>query len=411
LDSNFKTNGQQVKHRSILHIDRLNLTFKHTVSSPFRNVKNPDALIESQKFGDIELRLDNSCGAAAYYHTFSVYYQGHKVGKLHTASKFNKTDIEFDYEKYVHYCNQNDWWFVIYKALLKELKFEFNNINYIEICLDSTYNLPDAFGFMHANSVNNKYKFNSYFKPFRNTKIDVLDNGCGFRSTGQKNYFHIYNKTLHCEDFIKDFFRLNGFTNESIYRLEIRLDWNYIKSIINRKKVLITPEILLDKGMLAKIFELSVKNKLTFYDLRGKVYDHNRNSKYEKVTLMDDLNLDTSELLQFESPRYHQHYRNENTDEDILRKTYYLFLETGNEKYYRNIQHSAEAAGISDATVLSLIQKFNLRYRGDRQPVLLDRMEFVVKKYSIQKKGNVLHNLMNKIRVNWWQRPHVFSPS
>lgn len=408
MDSNFKTNGQQVKHRSILHIDRLNLTFKHTVSSPFRNVKNPDALIESQKFGDIELRLDNSCGAAAYYHTFSVYYQGHKVGKLHTASKFNKTDIEFDYEKYVHYCNQNDWWFVIYKALLKELKFEFNNINYIEICLDSTYNLPDAFGFMHANSVNNKYKFNSYFKPFRNTKIDVLDNGCGFRSTGQKNYFHIYNKTLHCEDFIKDFFRLNGFTNESIYRLEIRLDWNYIKSIINRKKVLITPEILLDKGMLAKIFELSVKNKLTFYDLRGKVYDHNRNAKYEKVTLMDNLNLDTSELLQFESPRYHQHYRNENTDEDILRKTYYLFLETGNEKYYRNIQHSAEAARINDATLLSLIKKFNLRYRGDRPPLLLDRMEFVVNKYSMQDRGNVFSKIMYKIHKRFGQAVLIF---
>jgi hypothetical protein len=126
---------------------------------------------------------------------------------------------------------------------------------------------------------------------------------------------------------------------------------------------------------------------------------------------MDNLNLDTSELLQFESPRYHQHYRNKNTDEDILRKTYYLFLETGNEKYYRNIQYSAEAAHLNDATVLSLIQKFNLRYRGDGLPVLLARMDFLVKKYSIQKKGNVLHNLMNKIRVNWWQRPHVFSPS
>ena len=292
MDSNFITNGQQIQHRSILHIDRLNLTFRHTIFSPFKNAKNPDALIERQRYGDIELILDNNCGAAAYYHTFSVYFQGHKVGKLHTASKFNKTDIEFDYEKYVHYCNQNDWWFVIYKALLTELGFEFNNINYIEICLDTTYNLPDAFGFMHANSEKNKYRFNSYFKPLLTYEKMTLIMGLVLL-TGQKNYFHIYNKTQYCEDFIKDFYQLNGFTNESIYRLEIRLDWNYLKSLINRKNVLITPEILLDRGMLAKIFELSVKNKLTFYDLREKVYDHNRNAKFKKVSLMDNLNLDT----------------------------------------------------------------------------------------------------------------------
>lgn len=410
MDSNNKTNGHQGKVRSILHIDRLNLTFRHTVFSTFRNTRNPDALIDRQKYGDIELILDNRCGSNAFYHTFAVYFHGNKVGKLHSASKLGKSDIEFDFEKHVNYSKQKDWWFEIYKSITFELGLIYNNINYVEICLDTTFNLPDAYGFMHANSINNKYRFNSYFMPFRNAVAEVLDGGYGFRLNGSNNRIHIYNKSQHSEDFIKDFFKFNGFIDETVYRLECRLNWNYLKSLMNKKGVLITPEILLDEKMLASLFDLSVKNKLTFFDLREKMYDHNRNAKFKKVSLMDNLNLDKSELLKFDSPRHRQHYKIENTDEDILRKTYYQFLETGNVKYYKNIRNNAEAAQINNAKVLTLLNKFNQRYRGDRLPVIMDRMEFVVEKYSIPENKSVMFKFLTRIRENWWKKPNVFLP-
>jgi hypothetical protein len=408
LDSNFNTNGHPEKHRSILHIDRLNLTFKHTLFSSFRNTRNPDTIIERQKFGDIELVLDNRSGSKAYYHAFAVYFKGSRVGKLLTASKIGKPDIEFDYEKNVLYSNQKDWWFEIFKAITTEMDLLYNNINYIEICLDTTYNLPDAYGNMHANSIKNKYRFNSFFLPFRNVIADVIDGGNGFRLNGSNNRIHIYNKSLYCEDFINEFFQANGFVDIPVYRLECRLNWNYLKSLINKKNVLITPEILLDEEMLATIFEMSVKNKLTFYDLREKTVDHNRNAKYQKVSLLDNINLSKAELLKFEAPKQRQHYKTENTDEEILRKTYYLFLETGNEKYFRNIRHNADAAHLNNATLLSLIQKFNQRYRGDRLPIVLDRMEFVINKYSIDESKNLMFKFLSRIRESWWKRPPVF---
>jgi hypothetical protein len=402
LGTNYKTDGRLEETLSILHIDRLNITFSHTEFSPFKITRNPDALIDKQKYGDIELILDNRCGSNAYYHTFAVYFKGSKVGRLHSASKFGKPSIEFDFEKHVHYSNQKDWWFEIFQTIKYELGLIYNNINYIEICLDTTFNLPDAYGFLHANSIYNKYRFNSYFKPFRKSIAEVLDGGNGFRLNGSNNRIHIYNKTQYCEDFISDFFHLNGFIDIPIYRLECRLNWNYLKSLMRKKNVLITPETLLDTKMLATIFELSVKNKLTFYDLREKTYDHNRNVKYSKVSLLDEINLCKSELLKYKPPKHSPHYKNDNVDEDIIRKTYYLFLETGNEKYFRNIQHSADAANLTNGFVLTLLHKFNYRYRGDRLPLVTDRIKYAVKKYSTQERESVMHKLFGRILEKWW---------
>ncbi|MBN1618665.1 hypothetical protein JW887_04995, partial [Candidatus Dojkabacteria bacterium] len=130
----------------------MNLTFRHTCFSTFKNIRNPDAIPERQKFGNIELMLDNRCGSNAYYHTFGVYHNGIKVGKLHTGSKMCKPDIEFDYDKQVLYSVSRDWWFDIYKTIKSELGLEYNNINYLEICVDSTMNFAEMYGYMNANS-------------------------------------------------------------------------------------------------------------------------------------------------------------------------------------------------------------------------------------------------------------------
>jgi hypothetical protein len=411
LESLNNTNSQHNEHRSIIHIDRLNLTFRHTCFSAFKNIRNPDAIPERQKFGSIELILDNRCGSNAYYHTFGVYHNGKKVGKLHTGSKMGKPDIEFDYDKQVHYSVACDWWFSIYKSIKLELGLEYNNINYIEICVDSTMNFPDMYGYMNANSVTNKYRFNDFFKPLRNSTAEVLNGGNGFRIPGSNNSIHIYNKSNHTEDFINDFFKANNLGDKTVYRLECRLNWNYLKSLISRKEVLITPEVLLDENMLSMLFLMSVKNKLTFKDLRTKHRDKSGNAKYNEVSILDNICLNKSELLKFNPGKQHSHYKNESTDEDIIRRTYYAFLETGNEKYFNNIRHNAEAAMIDDSTVIALLHKFNQKYRGDRTTDVLNRMEFAVTNYRVEKKGGIIDKIIGLFGANWRKKPKVFVTS
>lgn len=401
------TNSQHYEHRSIIHIDRLNLTFRHTGFSAFKNIRNPDTIPERQKFGSIELILDNRCGSNAYYHTFGVYYNGNKVGKLHTGSKMGKPDIEFDYDKQVHYSVARDWWFDIYKTIKAELGLEYNNINYVEICVDSTMNFPDMYGYMNANSVTNKYRFNDFYKPLRNSTAEVLNGGNGFRIPGSNNSIHIYNKSNHSEDFINDFYKANDLGDKTVYRLECRLNWNYLKSLISRKKVLITPEILLNENMLSTLFIISVKNKLTFKDLRTKYRDKSGNAKYKEVSILDNICLSKSELLKFNPGKQNSHYKNETTDEEIIRRTYYSFLETGNEKYFNNIRYSAEAAKMDDSTVIALLHKFNQKYRGDRTTEVLNQMEFAIKNYQVEKKKGLINRIIGEIGKIWQKKRQV----
>jgi hypothetical protein len=355
--------------------------------------------------------LDNRCGSNAYYHTFGVYHNGIKVGKLHTGSKMGKPDIEFDYDKQVLYGVARDWWFDIYKSIKSELGLEYNNINYIELCIDSTLNFPDIYGCMNANSLTNKYRFNDFFKPERNVRAEVLDGGNGFRIPGSSNSIHIYNKSDYSENFIKEFFKINGFGDVPVYRLECRLDWNYLKSLINRKRVLITPEILLDENMLSTLFVMVAKSKLTFNDLRTKYRDKSGNAKYHKISILDNICLTKSELLKFNPIKQQSHYKNESTDEEIIRRTYYSFLETGNENYFKNIRYSAEAAKMDDSTVIALLHKFNQKYRGDRTAGVLNRMEFAVTYYHVEKKGGIIDKIIGLFGTNWRKKPQVFVTS
>ena len=386
-------------YKSIIHIDRLEITFRHSIFSTFRNIRNPDTIPEKQLYGHIELILDNRCGSSAYYHTFCVYYKGYKVGKLHTGSKRGKTDIEFNFEKRVLYSNKRDYWYEIYQAIGSELILAYNNIKYIEICLDSTKCFTDEYGYLYANSVDNKYRFNDYFKPIRNVKPEVLDGGNEFRIGGSSNSIQVYNKSNHSEDFIQDFFNTNGFIDKTVYRIESKLKWNYIKSLINQKHILISPEILLDDKMLVTLFDLSVKNKLSFYDLRTKNYDHQRNVRYDRISILDDIDLRKTELLKYNPAIQANHYNTENTDEDIVRKTYYQFIRTGSAKYFINIRNSAEAAQMDDLDVIALLHKFNHRFKGDLTSDVLKRMDYAIRNYLPKKKGNAISRFIDKFVI------------
>lgn len=367
---------------SILHIDRLQITLKHLSSSIFKNYRNPDLIPQEQVYGKIRLFLDNSKGASAYHHTFIVFYKGFKIGKLHTANKMRKPEIEFDIEKEVLYSVDENWWHEVYDSVKTEFGLVFNNINYVELALDTTKNLVEEYRSLYSCTVNNKSSVNYYFKMPGNAVVDVLNNGNTFNIRGTCNSISIYEKTCHAEKYILDFFKSNGFGDCPVYRVEARLNWNYLKSKMHNKKVLINVETLLDRKMLATLFKMSVENKLIFSDLRTRCYDSNRNVKFQKVTIINDIHMDTARLLKFNPELRNQHYKSENTDENILRQNYYRFLETNNQEYFRIFNASGKVAGLDDSQLLTLMEKFNSRYKGNRTATVQSRMDYAIKWYS-----------------------------
>jgi len=381
---------------SILHIDRLQITLKHSSSSIFKNYWNPDLVPQEQVYGKISLFLDNSKGASAYHHTFNVFCEGLKIGKLHTANKMRKPEIEFDIDKEVLYSIDEKWWYKAYDSVKEELGLVFNNINYVEIALDTTKNLVEEYRSLYFCTVNNMCSINNYYKMSGNAVVDILDNGNTFNIRGTCNFISIYEKTRHAENYILDFFKSNGFGDCPVFRVEARLNWNYLKSKMHNKNVLINLETLLDRKMLATLFKMSVENKLIFSDLRTKSYDSNRNIKFQKVAILSDIHLDTAGLLKYNPELRNQHYKSENSDENILRQNFYRFLETDKQEYFRIFKANGKVAGLDDRQLLSLIEKFNSRYKGNRTATVQSRMDYAVRWYSKRPKLD-LNNVWSAI--------------
>jgi hypothetical protein len=385
------------KYVSILHLDRLQITLKHLDSSIFKNHYNPDTFPAEQSFGRIRLLLDNSKGASAYHHTFIVFFDGQKVGKLHAGNKLHKPDLEFDFDKEILYAVDETWWYNVYESVKDELGVVFNNINYVEIALDTTKNLVEDFRLKYTNTEENKSSVNCFFRMNRGAVVDVLDNGHTFNIRGTCNNISIYTKTSHAESYILDFFKLNGFGDTDVYRLEARLNWNYLKTKMNYKKVLVNVETLLDKRLLATLFKISTENKLIFSDLRTKYYDNNRNIKFEKTSVIDDVQIETAELLKYNPELKNNHYKADNVDENILRQTFYMYVQTGNKQYLYNIKHCAEAASMNYAYVHNLLQNFACKYRGNQTKESQQRMDKAIMYYKKRKNAGILTKLLNKL--------------
>lgn len=205
-----------------------------------------------------------------------------------------------------------------------------------------------------------------------------MQNGHSFIIEGTENEIAIYNKTKHAEDFIREYFLNNGLANCDVHRIESRLTWNYIRYLRNKKGMDINIETLMDQGKLAKIFKVSTVNKITFKDTSSNTFDLNRNKKYQSISIIDDLDIDTAEIGILNSELKASHYKNQSVDESIMRQNYFLFLETGNKKYFRNFKSSGSVAGYSKNQLLNFLSKHNIRYNGNRTPEIQERMEYAL---------------------------------
>jgi hypothetical protein len=369
-------------YKCLIHLDRLSITFKHWSGSTFHDVRNPDFITGEQIYNTITLMHDSSPGIGAFYHTFKVLYKGYVVGKLHSATKLKKHELQFDFSKQVFYSFSPDFWHEVYLAIKDELGLVYNNIHYLEVSIDVNKNLVEAFGTYYGNCLNNFLRLGGRYQMRKGTVVNVMGNGASFLIGGSENSIEIYNKSAHAEQFILDYFESNGLAGQEVHRIEARLSWNYIRHLRNRKHLSIDVETLLDEKKLATIFQESTKNKIVFDDTMFKTYDKHGNPHYKRVSVVDELPIISAEIGQLNQSLQTYHYKNDLVDERILRQCYYRFLETGQRIYFQNFKSIAKVAGLDKREALFLIKKFNFKYKGSRTLNILEKMEYVTNEYS-----------------------------
>ena len=374
-------------YRCLIHLDRLSITFRHWSGSTFQDIRNPDNIPSEQVFKNISLIHDKKPGPGAFYHTFIVYYNGLLVGKLHTATKVLKHELQFDFSKEIFYSFHPGFWYEVYCALKFELGLIYNNIMYLEISIDTNKDLVTQFAFYFNNCLNNKLRTSDrYFLVRKNTSVSVMSNGSSFVIDGSDNEIAIYNKSEHAEDYIINYFTNNGFNGSEVFRIESRLTWNYIRKLRNKKLFDINVETLLDPKKLGMLFQVSTYNKITFKDKMIKTGYKNNRPVYLETSVMDEIFMEMAEIGKLNSEFQNNHYKYNNLiDENIIRQIYYRYLESGNEKYYKNLKASAGVAGYDDSKLKNCIMKFNHRYRGNRTIQITGRMQNALDRLSGKK--------------------------
>ncbi len=382
-------------YKCLIHLDRLSITFKHWSGSTFQDIRNPDFIVNEQVYGKITLLYDTSSGLGGFYHSYKVLHNGIHVGRLHAATKLKKHELQFDFAKEVFYSYYQDFWYEVYIAVKQELGIIYNNIMYMEISIDTNKDLIEKYAYYFQNTVNNKLSLGSQYKLRGKTKVHVLNNGESFVIAGTDCEISIYNKSLHAEKYIIDYFSKNGLSEKDVFRIESRLKWDYIRYLRNRKRVDITVETLKDSKQLAKIFQLSSANKTAFLDMGNKVYDENRNANYRKINILDDLQIDTAEIGKLNAALNNGHYKSKSVDENIIRQNYYRFLETGNKNYLQNFRSSCSVAGYNLNQIINYTARLNHLYKGNRTGEVYKRMQDAQMFIS----GRRIHRLKNSLRI------------
>jgi hypothetical protein len=395
-------------YKCLIHLDRLQITFRHLSGSTFRDIRNPDTIPMEQVYHNISLIHDTSPGTGAYYHSFKVFFKGYLVGRLFTATKLNKNELQFDFEKSVFYSFYPGYWYEVYVALKSDLGIIYNNIKHVEISVDTNKNILHHFSNLYINAIDYLLGSGTRYKLKNNTIVHILNNGRSFVIKGSKNEVSIYDKAKFSEKFILDYFSNNGLPENEVYRIESKLNWDYIRYLRNKKLLDINVETLIDPKNLATIFRISTMNKITFLDLLTKEYDGNRNPKYKKVSVTDDLPVESAEIGKLNESLQVNHYKTSKVDENILRQNYYLYLQSGCQEYLLHFKASGKVAGYSRNQLLGFISKFNSRYRGNRTNEITERMEFAVKyldRLPQFKLGEMFYAMGLKLR---WQLMELF---
>jgi hypothetical protein len=395
-------------YKCLIHIDRLSITFKHWSGSTFLDVRNPDYISCEQIYNTITLMHDPSPGIGAFYHTFRVLYKGFIVGKLHTATKLKKHELQFDFSKQVFYAFSSEFWHEVYLAIKSELGLTYNNIHYLEVSVDVNKNLVEAFGHYYSNCINNYLRIGDRYRMRKGTIVNVMNNGSSFVIGGSEISIEIYNKSAHAEQFIFDYFVNNGLAGKEVYRIEARLSWNYIRHLRNRRRLNIDIDTLLDEKKLATIFQESTKNKIVFEDTMFKTNDKHGNIHFKRISVVDDLPIVTAEIGKLNPSLQINHYKNDSVDENIIRQNYFKYLESGNPEYLKNFKSSGKVAGYKREQLSALISKFNRKFMGNRTMKIVERMENAKKYISPKsefKLGAVFYAMGLKLK---WQLMGLF---
>lgn len=402
MPKEFKIAHESKTYRCLIHLDRLSITFRHWSGSTFQDIRNPDFVIKEQVYGRIILQHDASAGLGGFYHSYKVLYDGMHVGRLHAATKLKKHELQFDFSKDVFYTFHSDFWYEVYTAVKNELAIIYNNIMYMEISIDTDKDLVEQYTFYFQNTIDNKLGNGSQYKLRGKTRVHVLDNGSSFVINGTDCAISIYDKSIHAEKYIMDYFLKNGLGDQKVYRIESRLKWDYIRYLRNRKSLDIAVETLKDARQLAKIFLLSSASKTSFLDLKDKVYDENRNAHYRRINILDDLPLETADIGNLNKEIRNNHYISESIDENIIRQNYYRFLETGKKEYFQNFRSSCSVAGYNLNQVLYYISRFNHSYKGNRTQEVLERAQYVNRWFhgrDLRRFMDGLRHMANKMRA------------
>lgn len=271
-------------------IDRIRTNLK---AKDEKVVFNYTTLVEKYKsegkgiYNIDDLFFLNMCSkrVGGYMYTFDISIESRKVGTLSCNNYDNTTEgiVQLEFVNDVHYSMGKGWlWY--YRLITEALSLKLENISYLEIALDMN-DIFERYKYMHQNST---MAGGTLFRHVGKITLDTFKSYKEFKvgTTGSGKWIVIYNKSSEIESNRKHYITKShehrGLdTSKQIDRIELRMNSK------GTKKYGITLDMLDSEEGLCSIFKEYTKDSLSFFDQSTQRYDKHRNTKYERIDLID----------------------------------------------------------------------------------------------------------------------------
>lgn len=392
------------KYKSILHLDKLIITLLIGASTyfPISGYTLQEDFLQS--FDEVTISYNKYHHNNGYLLTFDVLFCGEKVGILRSSEKYHKPYVEFEFSKHVFYSKHPLYWYEIFLVIQNELLLGFNNVRYVEIALDSTKDFPTHFRKIINNSSWNKSCSDPrYEKVYKKSLITSIENE-SFNAGTSGNIVAIYNKSLKTEPFIEDYHELNGFGNKNVFRLEARLQHNYLRSLKN-KGIAMDLSILADPKQLAYLFKEVTKNRVTFKDLNTKHWD-NRNDQYDNISLLENIDFNEGLINNYVPSKMQGHYKTDDSSMVIIKRMYYQYLVFGNLNLLVRIYDYSNTNKGDLLPLPELLTQLDNKFNGNRTEEVIKRMKMskmniwsIKKQITLERLNRSIFSLIKRLTM------------
>lgn len=185
--------------------------------------------------------LHHEYGTKIFARRSDLYFHNEKIGSFMADPRseiLSKDFAQLQFENHLFYTKSLNELNILLSNFCQESGYSFKSINRLDICIDKN-DRDNSYRALYDNIIGGSYlisgrpkNIQSYFETFRGKSVL---NGFAIGKRTSSKLLRVYNKTLSLQltekPYINDYYQLNDFENNSVWRFEYQLNSKFFSDM------------------------------------------------------------------------------------------------------------------------------------------------------------------------------------